>query len=139
MNAIRKITKRQFDAHCYSRMPCLLIGWEEVEWYEAYDRKVLGVVARNRYDNDFGFVILGRDLTKVFRTIEVTDAFYAAPNLAADKLKEQFLKYEKDGQKYYTQGDEKKVPNEVLIPQSPIDKLHPYFKILTEEPTKEAA
>ena len=43
---------------------------EEVMWYATSDDRVLGVVIRDRVDNDFGWVVLTRD-TNVFRAVDV--------------------------------------------------------------------
>ena len=43
---------------------------EEVMWYATSDDRVLGVVIRDRVDNDFGWVILTQD-SNMFRAIDV--------------------------------------------------------------------
>ena len=72
---MRKITKRQFDAFCYSRQPLIRVIANEVEWYEAFDRKILAAIVYDRTDRDYGFVVLGRDSQKMFRCIDMSCSF----------------------------------------------------------------
>lgn len=138
-NSIREITKRQFDAFCYVRAPRLRYMGEEVAWFDAYSRKLLGTIFMDHYDKDFGFVILGRDKRKVFRLIDICDEFVPTIEEAIEALLKSFAKYENDGKNIYEQGDEKALLNEVLIPLVPEDKLHEYFKYLISEERFEAA
>lgn len=137
--SLRKITKRQFDSYCYSRNPFLRILSMEVSWFEAFDRKILATVILDNTDNDYGYVILGRDATKMFRCVDLGSEFYETPEEAEKALEATVLKFENDGQELYPQGDEKQVPNEILIPCVNEQQLHPYFKVLTTEPRFEAA
>lgn len=136
---IRAITKRQFDAYCYSRAPFIRYGWKEELWYEAFNKKLLGAVVFNLTDQDYGYVILGRDKRKVFRAIDLSPVFYPTSQEASDKLLEALRPYEKDGKQLYEQGDEKKLPNELLIPCVPVGELHPYFNLLISKEHYEAA
>jgi hypothetical protein len=43
---------------------------EEIMWYATVDDRVLGVVVRDRIDNDFGWIALMRD-PDVFRGIDM--------------------------------------------------------------------
>ena len=43
---------------------------EEIMWYATSDDRVLGVVIRDRVDNDFGWVVLTKDHS-VFRGVDV--------------------------------------------------------------------
>lgn len=111
----------------------------EVDWYEAYDKKLLGIVTLDLIDRDFGFIILGRDKRKLFRAIEVTTDFYQTPEQAADELKISLKKYKDDNKEFYPQDDEKELPNEIFIPLSEEEKLHDYYKVLRDESRYEAA
>ena len=138
-NSLRELTKRQFDAFCYCRQPLLRFTAEEVAWFEAYNRKLLIVLIRDVTDNDFGYVILGRDTRKMFRCIEVSNNFHPTPEQAFHHLKNRVYKLRNSVQEIYPQDDEKKAPNEILIPAVKEDKFHPYFKYLISEPRFEAA
>jgi len=58
---------------------------------------------------------------------------------AEEALREGFQKYKDDGHELYVQGDEISAPNQILIPCAPESELHPYFRILVNEPRFEAA
>lgn len=135
---MRKITKRQFDAFCYSREPLIRIIAKEVAWYEAFDRKILATIVFDKTDRDFGFVVLGRDTRKMFRCIDLSTSFQRADE-AQEALRVCLDKYKNEGQGLYPQGDEKEAPNEILEPCVKDEDLHPYFKVLIHEPRVEAA
>lgn len=136
---IKQITKRQFDAYCYCREPLLRHIAAEVAWYASEDNSLLGTVTMDFTDKDFGFVILGRDVRKVFRAVTISTKFYQEPAEAGVALIKRMEEIEKTGQKIWTQGDEKTLPNELFIPQAEEKKLHPYFKMVVDEGRYEAA
>ena len=137
--SVRKITKRQFDTYCYSRHPFLRMLSMEISWFEGFDRKILAVIVLDNTDGDYGYVILGRDAQKMFRCIDLGSEFYKTPDEAEKALRYKILKYGNDGLVLYPQGDEKKIPNEILIPCVDAQQLHPYFAVLINEPRFEAA
>ena len=136
---MRQITERQFDAFCYSRQPLIRVLAQEVAWFEAFNRKILGTVTFDRTDSDFGYVILGRDSRKMFRCLEVSAEFYPTVEQAAASLAACIRKYEFDGHDLYPQGDEREASNEIFKPVVPSNKLHRYFSVLISEPRFEAA
>jgi len=135
---MRKITRRQFDAFCYSREPLIRVIANEVAWYEAFDRKILATIVFDKTDRDFGFVVLGRDGQRMFRCIDMSTSIKSADE-AEKALRVCVDKYKNDGKEIYIQGDEKAAPNEILIPCVKDKNLHPYFKMLINEDRLEAA
>lgn len=135
---MRKITKRQFDAFCYSRQPLIRVIANEVAWYEAFGRKILAAIVYDRTDRDYGFVVLGRDSQKMFRCINLSCSLQKQEE-AEEALRVCLEKYKNDGKELYPQGDEKETPNEILVPCVKDKNLHPYFKVLINEPRFEAA
>lgn len=105
---VRKITRRQFDAYCYARQPLIRVLANEVAWFEAFDRKILAAVTFDITDSDYGYVILARDLRKMFRCVEVSPEFSATPEQAEELLRAAVKKYEDDGQEVYPQAMRKK-------------------------------
>jgi hypothetical protein len=63
MKAISKLRFKSFAG--YVRDAVLLVTVEELEWDQDGNEKVIGVV-RDVFDNDFGYVVLGRDALKRF-------------------------------------------------------------------------
>jgi hypothetical protein len=114
---MRKITKPQFDAFCYSRQPLIRVISREVAWYEAFDRKILGTIVFDFTDDDYGFVVLGRDAQRIFRCIHMGVSFQTLDE-AEEALKASVDNYRNDGKELYPQGDEKAAPNEILVPST---------------------
>ena len=90
-------------------------------------------------DNDYGFVILGRDARRLFRAIWQNKEFYETPADTYPHLLEALQKFAGDEKSIYPQGDEVMLPNEILKGVIPEECMHPYFKILRDEPHQEAA
>lgn len=135
---VKEISVRQFDAYCYSRHPYLGMLSEEVKWFEASDRKLLGAVQLDYSDQDYGYIVLGRDKRMIFRWIDGNSSFKTIAE-AEGALKKTLEKYAVDGNENYPQDDEKKPPSEFLKPQAKPEKLHNHFNILTQGPGYEAA
>ena len=136
---LREISLRQFNAYCYVRHPALQMLSQEVAWFEARNKKLLAAIIFDRTDSDYGHIILARDSRKLFRCISVSKAFFPSPEEAIQNLKEEIGLYLNDGQECYPQGDERIPPTDIFKPVVDDDKLHPYFKVLSNEPRFEAA
>ncbi|MEO6284713.1 MAG: hypothetical protein ABIN80_30475 [Dyadobacter sp.] len=136
---MKEISQRQFDAFCYTRLALTRQVSQEVRWFEAGNRKLLATIFFDYSDEDYGFVILGRDQLNLFRSIEVSTGFYDSIDKAICGLRERMDFYSRDSNEYYEQGDEKGKPNDIFLPKRDGHKLHPYFKRLTELPQYEAA
>ena len=136
---IREITKRQFDAFCYTRQALISRVAKELAWFDAFNRKLIATVVLDYCDRDYGYIILGRDTNRVFRCIYVSPEFHSTPEMAIKDLYHKLEDYRDDGCDIYPQGDEQPHPNEIFSPRVPDEKLHPYFKVLAYEPREEAA
>lgn len=135
---MHEITKRQFDAFCYSRQPVIRILVQELQWFATANKKILAVITFDNTDSDYGFAVFGRDTRKIFRCI---DCCVSCPTLddAREKLAEKMDFYANDGEEFYSQGDEKSAPNDIFIPTVPEDGMHDYFKSLMNDPEHEGA
>lgn len=138
-SGVRSISRRQFDAFCFSRHPMARSTADEKQWFIAYDKKILATVFRNAIDNDYGFVIMGRDTRKIFRVLEVSKTFKPSELGARNELIKAIKKYKNDGKSFYPQGDEIKLTNELFEPLVERGKLNPIYIALAEEPRMEAA
>ncbi|MBT9241055.1 hypothetical protein [Vibrio splendidus] len=136
---IIELSKRQFDAFCFSRHPMARASANEKQWFIGYDRKILATVFMDNTDGDFGYVIMGRDNRKIFRALEVSNNFKSNEDRARNDLLKAMTKYKDDGKNVYPQGDEIKVPNELFVPLVERDKLNPIYIALAEESRLEAA
>jgi hypothetical protein len=136
---MKRITLNQFNAYCYARGPLVRKLIKEVAWFEVGDRKLLAAITLDLVDSDYGHILLGRDSRRMFRCISASKDFYKTIGEAEKNLAKEIVEYENDGHDIYPQGDEKKAPNEILVPVVDEEKLHPYFKVLINEPRLEAA
>jgi hypothetical protein len=59
MMHIKPLARRRFDALAgYTRKPELVLFAEEIEWYASHDERLIGMLLRDRTDNDFVVAIL---------------------------------------------------------------------------------
>lgn len=133
-----KLSKKQFDALCLCRDPMLRVMSKELEWFSDENKTVIASIVHDFTDDDYGYVVLGRDSKKIFRCIHLNTS-YSTIGKAREALYLTMEKYETEGQKLYPQGDEKQILNELFVPIVPDEKLHPMFKILLNESRFEAA
>ena len=108
--AIKAITCEEFAKFGAHRQAMLVAGkridhglssrFTETEWYASEDDVILGAVLLDGTDQDWSFVILGRDTLGEFRCIKadacLPDATAARVNLISD-----MLEIEKTGQKVF--------------------------------------
>jgi len=74
MDDVKKITVDEFEDHGAARSPIALHFVEELEFYSALDGWYLGVLLRDRSDDDFSFAVLGPDETGSKRWIAGGDS-----------------------------------------------------------------
>ena len=116
--------------------------FEELSYWASYDEQILGIVGRDRIDNDYSWIVLARDLNGRFRCINL-DINYLSKRRAEDALLEK-IKYVINSGKvdtYGHQGDEDNTPINLLKLPTDFDPktLHPYFRVVLENPRFEPA
>jgi len=117
----------RFDALAgYARKPMIRILAEELAWFEHADERVLGLVNRDRADNDFGGHIFGKDKRGRFRWIAGTD-FKETPHLARISLRLEMERQAALPDEEYYQGDEQGEPVDFFVAFADPAKLHPSF------------
>lgn len=73
-HCMRPITRVRFNALAgYCRLPLAALAAEEFAWFEHSEERVLGILARDRADNEFAGIVLGRDRRGRFRAVHVAD------------------------------------------------------------------
>jgi hypothetical protein len=65
------LLKCEFDKFEFIRKPGPYSVTEEKEWYADNNRDILGYVFRDRIDDDYGYIVLGKDENGLFGTIDV--------------------------------------------------------------------
>jgi len=65
------LLKCEFDNFKFANKPGPYTVTEEKEWFSDTDQNVLGIVFRDKIDDDFGYLVLGRVENDIFGTIDV--------------------------------------------------------------------
>jgi ribosomal protein L30 len=127
---IKLLSFRRFNAlGGYARNPATVTYLEEAEWYATADERVLGMVVRDLEDDDWGWIILGRDERLRFRAIDVMSSLPSIVRARAD-LMEKMEFHEGEPDEAFYQGDAPGAATDFLTPVVPMERLHPGFRIL---------
>lgn len=130
---VRPLLRARFEALAgYTRSPMILLLTEEIEWYATRDERVIGILLRDRFDDDFSWAILARDERLRFRSIG-NNVPLPSPEAARSELVAQMVMRHADPDKEFHQGDAPGAPTDFfkLLVSEP--KLHPSFKILARD------
>lgn len=90
----------------YVRDPRIFHMTEELEWYQSGNERFLGLVSRDKTDNDFYYLVLARDRLKRFRAVRWMQSFPSRKR-ARNALRIEFAKCLKQRTDNFYQGDEK--------------------------------
>jgi len=127
---LKPLSRRRFEGLAgYIRDPKIVLYVEEIGWYATPDERLIGIVVHDRFDQDFGCVILGRDERLRFRAIDVNSSLPSRDDIhrrLLDAIKEQ---YDQPDNAYH-QGDAPGLPTDFFASVVPEDRLNPTFKIL---------
>jgi hypothetical protein len=129
--SIRALSKQRFDALTYAKHPYAGMTGREVEWFSDAVENVLGAVVLDLIDNDWSWVVLGRDEVGLFRAI---DFGVSAPSKAKARatLRERIRKHSQAGESTFPQFDVTRQKNLLLEPAVSPEKLCKHFKILLD-------
>lgn len=107
----------------------------ELEWWSSGDETLIATLSLDLTDNDYSWIILGRDETGVFRGIDLS---VSNPTIeeARRGLHASLESIAATHQQEFPQGDTERRKLEILTPDPHIapDRLHPFFKYLMENP-----
>jgi hypothetical protein len=136
---MRPIPLVRFNALAgYCREPQAELSGEEVAWFEHGGERVLGMVIRDRIDDDFGGVVLARDRRGRFRAVIVTD-FEPSIRRAQVWLRRQMEAWSMAPDEEYYQGDETGAPLDFFAARASRDRLNHNFVVLAEREAFSAA
>jgi hypothetical protein len=141
MKNIKKLSTERFNAFLdWTRGPMTGDFIKELEWYSDEYERVLGVLTLDSIDDDFGYIILGRDEEGRYRSIDVETSLIDV-DLARDRLKKALNQQSKTGEKTFPQGDadELKAGVDLFTPLIPEQRWHPTFKAMFDYPHWQAA
>lgn len=130
---VQQLSQERFNALAgYARDPNTIIVFEEIDWYATADERLLGIVTVDRFDHDFGWIILGRDERLRFRAVDV-NASLTSPQEARTQLHTKLVERHREPDETYHQGDAIGPPTDFFTPIVPPARQHPLFRMLTEQ------
>ena len=137
----RTISTPRFDLYTIGTR----ISWghhvlaEDLSYWSSHDERVLGLVCRDRTDDDYGWIIFARDRVGRFRSVLVGTSLPSVSD-AEGALRQEIARViaEEDLVQLGVQGDEPNTPFDVLTVPLGTDKtqLHPFFRVLSENPER---
>lgn len=127
---VNAITKNRFNAYVsWTRTPLAQQMSHEIEWFADVHERVLGVVALDYTDRDFGYITLGRDEKGRFRCIDVNTSYSSKADARA-ALFSSIQKYSKTGDSMFPQGDQDNGGVDLFTPVVAEEKLHEAFRLV---------
>nr|EKU2874170.1 hypothetical protein [Enterobacter cloacae] len=131
-----EINKQQFDMFFYGRSPYMKTFSKEVKWFKYVHEGVtiIATILLCNIDKDYNAIILGRDLNKKFRAINVLSSFISQENLIAELNSSipDMLAMHHDG--CFMQGDESAETFSLFMSKVPEEKRNIYIKMLLDDP-----
>lgn len=114
---------------------------EELSYWSNLDETLIGMVFRDTTDDDFGWVMMARDRAGRFRCVDV-EASISSERRATASLRIKIA--EVSASEIGSIGDQADEPNApvdllAVVNGIPSEALHPYFRLLLENPGKEPA
>ncbi|WP_414912006.1 hypothetical protein [Pseudomonas sp. IT-P44] len=134
-SGVVQMTAERYNAFiAWTRSPIANVVGIELEFFSDKAETLIGVLTKDRFDRDFGFVILGRDLKGRFRCIDVNCSMTRTN--ARHTLLASFRKHIASGESVFPQGDEKtdKAGVALFDTKLPIEQQHPAFHMLCTRP-----
>lgn len=130
---INSISQYRFDILTLIKDPIARLLARELEWYADEGEVVLGTVFLDLTDNDYAFVVLGRDQNSIFRWIDGSSSY-----ATADEARETLHNYMRAklirAEDVFPQDDDiRRRKNALLEPVVVHERLHLYFRKLIEE------
>lgn len=128
---VTELDSRRFDALAsYARHPAVRSISREFAWYASRDERVLGVLLYDLVDNDYSWLVMGRDEAFRYRacdlesSLETKDAAYAS-------LMDAMTRYSSAPDSVFYQGDVAIPPIDFFAPVIDEEKQNPSFRQLT--------
>lgn len=136
---MKLISPLRFDAlGGYARDPRSIVYGDEIRYFEHSGERLLGMIIRDRTDNDFGGLVFGRDRRLRFRWVAGT-RFFESQRRAEVELRREMERVAALSNEEYYQGDETGRPVDFFTPVVPEHRLNPSFVHLKNEEVFSAA
>lgn len=130
---MEEISPVRFDAIAgYARQPRARLIGEEMAYFEGSDGSIMGMLIRDKSDNDFSGMLFGRDKKLRFRWTSMTD-FFPTREEALDALEVKMKEALVAPAEKHHQGDELGDPVDFFTPVHEPERLNPHFMKLVNE------
>lgn len=130
---MRKISLQRFNALAgYARHPRTGLMADELDWYAHADDRVLGLLIRDRTDDDYAGAALARDELLQYRWVGMTD-FVDSSRRAKALLRRLLEQTAHAPNEEYYQGHAHGAPVDFFTPVVPEGRLHGSFRLLVEK------
>jgi ribosomal protein L30 len=130
---VSELSRRRFEALAgYARDPITILFLEEISWHATSGERLIGMLVRDRADQDYGWIILGRDERLRFRAIDVNHSLESA-DAARDQLFGKLKEWHGKPDEAYHQGDSPGRPTDFFRPVVLGERLSATFRTLTEQ------
>jgi len=131
---MKPISRLRFDALAgYSKKPFFNLLFEEIEWYEEGEERVLGLLGMDVTDQDYGSIIIAQDRKGRYRAVHVTD-FADSLEEARNTLQQELVRQAGLPDEEFYQGDEQGRPVDFFRPLVARESLNGSFRLLLESP-----
>ena len=130
-NSIRRISQARFGALSLSKHPIIAVIATESEWYSDAAENVLGALLLDHTDNDWNYVVLGRDERGIFRYID-GEVCFESRDAARARLHLKIEEYATRGDVVFPQEDATRKKNEIFRQIVSDAQLHPFFARLRD-------
>ena len=134
---VKRLTAARFNALCYSRLPVASQMSRELEWWADAQERVIGIVLLDLTDDDYAWIVLGRDERGLFRAVDLGVSL-ETQETARSALQQALAKQAASGE-VFPQQDNSGKRHEILRVQVADNKLHANFRIIISGKHHEAA
>jgi hypothetical protein len=139
----REMPRQRFNLLAIgTRMSMSPLFSEEISYWTDHEERLLGLVFRDRTDNDFGWIVLARDSIGRFRCVDLK-VDLRTTDYAAQGVRQRIGDAIEKGEipALCDQGDETNYPTDLLtVPAgTKPEDLHPHFRVLMDTPGRAPA
>jgi len=139
----KRLSRERFDLFAIgTRLSPTQLVAEELSYWSDLDENVIGVVFRDRIDDDYGWSLMVRDRLGRFRGVDL-NVSVKSERLAEAEIRVKIAEVSRNTNlaELGIQGDETNSAVDLLtvLPGTRPDQLHPYFVELIERPARAPA
>ena len=129
---VKTLHKQRFECLAgYTRNPMTVLLLDELAGFATDDERVLAVIVRDRQDDDFGWIAMGRDERLRYRAVDVRSGLPTFDAAVAD-LEVAIETLARAPDDAFHQGDAVGPTVDFFAPAVAAERRHPSFRLLAE-------